>query len=399
MRVRTILLAAALMLAPPGARAADLVVWWEEGWYPEENTAVAELAAAFGHKTGKQVELALYTLKELPGRTTAAVEAGYPPDLVYGTGVAYIYFPRWAYEGRLVDLTDVLGPLADQFDRDALADTTLLDATTGQRGLHALPMGRAANHVHVWKSLLERAGFTLADIPKSWEPFWSFWCDEVQPAVRKATGRDDIYGIGLPMSVLPTSDTEINFSDFVSAYGADYVTHDGRLVIDEPVVRTNLVKALGSYTASYRKGCVPPDAPGWDDYGNNKAFLEQRVVMTVNNTLSIPGALRAARPEDYSKNPATIEWPSGTKGQPLAVATQSSQVAVFKAGGHEAAATEFVRFLFGEGWLAHWLDFAGDRYIPPMPALVKQPFCRAIAFGLGPAAKRLLLDPASPLSE
>ena len=60
-------------------------------------------------------------------------------------------------------------------------------------------MGRRSNHVHVWKSLLERAGFTLADIPKEWETFWSFWCDQVQPAVRRATGRDDIWGVGLPM--------------------------------------------------------------------------------------------------------------------------------------------------------------------------------------------------------
>jgi len=49
-------------------------------------------------------------------------------------------------------------------------------------------------------TLLERAGFTLADIPKQWEPFWSFWCEKVQPAVRKAIGRDDIWGIGLAMS-------------------------------------------------------------------------------------------------------------------------------------------------------------------------------------------------------
>ena len=61
-----------------------------------------------------------------------------------------------------------------------------------------MPLVRYTHHVHVWRSLLERAGFTLADIPKEWGPFWSFWCDKVQPAVRKATGRDDIFGIGRP---------------------------------------------------------------------------------------------------------------------------------------------------------------------------------------------------------
>ena len=107
---------------------------------------------------------------------------------------------QWAYEDRLVDLEGVLGPVLDLFDADAIEASTLLDGKTGRRGLYALPMGRYSNHVHVWNSLLERAGFTLADIPKEWEAFWSFWCDRVQPAVRKALGRDDIWGVGLPMS-------------------------------------------------------------------------------------------------------------------------------------------------------------------------------------------------------
>ena len=47
---------------------------------------------------------------------------------------------------------------------------------------------------------------------------------------------------------------------------------------------------------------------------------------------------------------------------------------MFKAGGHVAAAKEFVRFLVEDGWLAHWLDFAGDRYLPPIRALLESPF-------------------------
>jgi multiple sugar transport system substrate-binding protein len=37
-------------------------------------------------------------------------------------------------------------------------------------------------------------------------------------------------------------------------------------------------------------------------------------------------------------------------------------------------AKEFVRFLTADGWLAQWLDFAGDRLMPPMRMLVDQPF-------------------------
>jgi multiple sugar transport system substrate-binding protein len=373
MQVRAILLAATLALAPPAACAADLVVWWEEGYNPEEDAAVKEIIAAFEHKTGKDVELVLRPQTEIRDELQTALAAGRrPPDFVF-TVIAIRHYDRWASEGRLVDLTDTLGPLAAQFDPDALARGTLLDRTTGRRGLYLLTMGFATHHVHVWRDLLERAGFTLADIPKEWEPFWSFWCDTVQPAVRRATGRDDIWGVGLPMSA-GAVDTENGFWQFVAAYEAEYVTPDGRLVIEQPLVRNRLAKVLASYTAIWRKGCTPPDAVGWDATGNNKASLAQTVVMTPNATLSIPNALKAARREDYYTNAVTIEWPDGAHSQPLAIETSTNRAAVFKGGGHEEAAKEFVRFLVGEGWLAHWLDFVGDRILPPMPALAEQPF-------------------------
>jgi multiple sugar transport system substrate-binding protein len=152
------------------------------------------------------------------------------------------------------------------------------------------------------------------------------------------------------------------------------VTRDGTLVIDWSEIRARLVKSMDGYTAFYRQGCTPPEAADWDNRGNNKAFLEQRVVMTLNPSLSIPGELRATRSEDYYKNAATLAWPSAIDGRPLAMVILSSQAVVLKSGGHEAAGMEFMRFLAGEGWLAHWLDFTGDSFLPPMPALLAAPF-------------------------
>ena len=40
-----VFLAAALIIAPLGARAADLVVWWEMGSNPEEDAAVREVVS------------------------------------------------------------------------------------------------------------------------------------------------------------------------------------------------------------------------------------------------------------------------------------------------------------------------------------------------------------------
>jgi multiple sugar transport system substrate-binding protein len=145
-------------------------------------------------------------------------------------------------------------------------------------------------------------------------------------------------------------------------------------VIDDPEIRRRLITVMDSYTAIYRKGCTPPDAVGWDDHGNNQAFLAQTVVMTPNGSLSIPNALKPDRPEDYYKNAATIDWPNAASGQPLVIVGYVLHGVVFKAGGNPALAEDFVRFLAEEGWLAHWLDFAGERYLPPMRKLVEQPF-------------------------
>jgi multiple sugar transport system substrate-binding protein len=371
-RLKRVLLAAALSLAPLGAQAADLVVWWPEGYYAEEDAAVRETIAAFEQDSGKMVELVFYPEQGLPDRIAAGLKRGQPPDFVFGFWRPS-YVRTWAFEDRLVDLTDTVGHFSDLFDPNQLDRAVQLNARTGERALYGLPMGQISNYVHVWKSLLERAGFSLADIPTRWEPFWAFWCDQAQPAVRQALGRDDIWGIGRPMSA-GSDDTAFQFFQFIYAYDADYVTRDGKLVIDEPEIRRRLVKAIDSYTAIYRKGCTPPDALTWDDSGNNRAFLAATVVMTTNNTLSIPNALKRERPEDYYENTATIEWPLGPSGETFPMEGALFQAMVFKDGGNVATAKEFVRFLVAEGWLMHFLNSSGERMLPSIPALLDQPF-------------------------
>ena len=251
------------MIAPLGAKAADLVVWWEKGFYAEEDEAVQEVIAAF-----EQEHRQAGRARPLSSRRSFRIgswqrwTADRPPDFVFGSWLV-TYFPKWALEDRLVDLTDTVGHFSDLFDPNQLERAVLLNASTGQRALYGLPMGQISNYIHVWKSVLERAGLSLDDIPKEWEPFWAFWCDQVQPAVRKALGRDDIWGIGRAMSV-EADDTVDQFFQFVAAYDADYVTHDGKLVIDDPEIRQRLVKAIDSYTAVDRRGCTPPDSVTWE---------------------------------------------------------------------------------------------------------------------------------------
>jgi multiple sugar transport system substrate-binding protein len=96
--------------------------------------------------------------------------------------------------------------------------------------------------------------------------------------------------------------------------------------------------------------------------------------MTLNQSLSIPSTLRRDRPDDYYKNTATIMWPLGPSGKQFPIYGEVSGAFIFAGADHVATAKDFLRFLVEEGWLAHWLDFAGDRLLPTMPALLDQPF-------------------------
>jgi ABC-type glycerol-3-phosphate transport system substrate-binding protein len=147
-------IAAALALAPLCARGADLVVWWPEGYYAEEDAAVRETIAAFEQDSGKEVGLVFYSDEELLDRIAAGLEGGQLPDFVFGFWRPN-YIQNWVLEDQLVDLTDAIGHFSDLFDPIQLDRAVLLNTKTGQKALYGLPIGQISNYVHVWKGLLE----------------------------------------------------------------------------------------------------------------------------------------------------------------------------------------------------------------------------------------------------
>jgi multiple sugar transport system substrate-binding protein len=107
MRTLGLIFSAALILAPLGARAADLVVWWDKGYSPQENEALQEVAAAFEQRSGKQVEIVFHPRSELPDRIEEALAAGQPPNIAFGTWLSE-YVGQWAFDDRLVELSGTL---------------------------------------------------------------------------------------------------------------------------------------------------------------------------------------------------------------------------------------------------------------------------------------------------
>jgi ABC-type glycerol-3-phosphate transport system substrate-binding protein len=110
------LLAAPLVIGPLDTRAADLTVWWDKGFTAQEAEGAAEVVEAFEQDSGSRVDLIFYEQLEFPRQALAALEANRPPDFAFAIDLAE-FISGWAFEDRLVDLSDTIGPLSMEIRR------------------------------------------------------------------------------------------------------------------------------------------------------------------------------------------------------------------------------------------------------------------------------------------
>jgi len=208
--------AAMLISAVPAAAQEKLTVWWVKGFYKSEDDALLAAVKKFEQKTGVAVELSQYAVQDMIPKTVSALDAGTPPDVAYVDVYDFQVAGKWAYDGKLEDVSDVITPLKGNFAPNTVETTYLYNDKAKKKSHYAFPLKQQTMHIEYWIDMLETAGFKESDIPTTWKEYWSFWCDKVQPAYRKKTGTR-IYGIGQPMGV-DSSDSFYSFLTFMDAY-------------------------------------------------------------------------------------------------------------------------------------------------------------------------------------
>lgn len=391
MKFRIVLAAAAVAAgfaasAPVLAQEQTLTVWWVKGFYKSEDDALYAAIRKFeaAHK-GVKVELSQYPVQDTIPKTVAALDSGSPPDVAYSDVYDFQVTGKWAYDDKLEDISDVLGPLANKFEPTALSTTFLYDDKAKKRAYYAFPLKQQTMHIQYWKDMLADAGFKESDIPKDWHGYWNFWCEKVQPALRQKTGKR-VYGIGQPMGV-DSSDSFYSFLTFADAYNVHMVNDSGKLLVDDPAVRKGLIGALTDYTMPYVKGCTPPSSTSWKDPDNNVAFHNKTTVLTHNATISIAAkwlddmnntALSQAQRDEAKKNYtqmiATAGFPDKPDGTPMKYRTAVKTGVVFKDAKHKALAKQFVAFLLQDQNLTPYVEGSLGRWFPVTKAGQASPF-------------------------
>ncbi len=112
----------AMAFAGQALAQEKLTVWWVKGFYKSEDDALFAAIKKFEDKTKVKVELSQYPVQDMIPKTVAALDAGTPPDVAYADVYDFQVTGKWAFDGKLEDITDVITPMKDKFlpehDRD-----------------------------------------------------------------------------------------------------------------------------------------------------------------------------------------------------------------------------------------------------------------------------------------
>jgi len=381
------LFAAAVLAAFCSAVAAQetLVVYWTKGFYPQEDKALDDMVAKFEKKTGVKVELSRYSPQESVPKAVAALDSGTPPDVAYGDVFDFQVAGKWAAEGRLEDLSDILTPMKASFLPVTLETVYLLNEKTGKRGYYAFPMKRQTMHIQYWKDMLAEAGLKESDIPKTWNAYWDFWCGKAQAGYRKASGKR-IFSVGAPMGV-DSSDSFYSFLTYMDAHNVKVVDDNGKLTVDRPEVKKGLVATVADYASTVAKGCTPPTAVTWKDPDNNVAFHNKQIMMTHNATISIASKWlddanneklkpeeRAQAKKNYQELIATGAFPNKPDGKPMQYRSAVKVGVIFSNAKNKKRAKEFVQFAMQDENLTPYVEGALGRWYPVTKAGASRPF-------------------------
>ncbi len=178
------------------AQAKTATVWWVQGFAQEEDIAFKKLVADYEKASGDTIDYTIIPFAPERQKIVSAMTSGVVPDLFQNNPVEILALYAW--DNKLVDVTDVVETQRSQYTETALLTSYCYNSVEKRRSYYSVPYTCAVRPNHVWRPLVEKAGFTMEDIPRTWDAYYDFF-KEVQKKLR-AQGARNVYGIGFQMN-------------------------------------------------------------------------------------------------------------------------------------------------------------------------------------------------------
>jgi multiple sugar transport system substrate-binding protein len=372
---RTGLLAASASAAPllascgnSGAGSSDaLTVWWNQGFYPSEDEAVMQVAKAWEQRSGVRLDLQFYGTQDIAQKEASAVAAGNTPDIIYAEkGLT----PRYAWEGRLADVTPVME--SAQLTDGAIRSAQLYNSEAGTTSFYSVPLWQFTVSLFHWRSMLADVGMDHAQAPRDWTGYWQFWKDAQQ--AHRSRGNADVFAVGWPMGTA-AGDTNYDTQQALLSFGVELLDDQNNLRTTEDV-RRGVADALAWITDLYREGHTPQDSVNWQDSSNNTYFLNRSVLATPNGSLSMPGAIKEENPEQW-RDIVTTGFPDRAVGGAMPSITLLHSAVVFEASEKKDMAMDFLSFAMQPENTVAMLKGGQARWFPVHTQLLEDPFFAA----------------------
>src|SRR5712671_7411435 len=162
--------AAAGTLARPyiaNAAATTAEVWQFQGFGPEEDVSIKKIVADYEKASGNKIELSIMPFAPQRQKIVSAVTSGVVPDFFPSNPLELVALFAW--DDKLVDVSDVVATQREEFTETALVNMNCYNSVTKKRSFYGVPYTTAVSPNHVWRPLVEKAGYKIEDIPKTWD--------------------------------------------------------------------------------------------------------------------------------------------------------------------------------------------------------------------------------------
>jgi multiple sugar transport system substrate-binding protein len=367
--LRTSLATAAVgTLARPyiaNAAATTANVWWVQGFAQEEDVSFKKIIADYEKASGNTIDYSIIPYAPERQKIVSAMTSGAVPDLFQNNPFEIVALFAW--DDKLVDVSDVVATQKEEYTEAALLSAYCYNRVEKRRSFYGVPYTASVSANHIWRSLVQKAGYTIEDIPKTWDDYYGFF-KGVQKKLREQ-GLRNVYGLGFQVTTNGV-DPNSTFNYFLIAYGGqNIVTKDGKLHLDDPQVREAAIKALTYPTTAYKEGFVPPSAINWNDADDNNAFHAKTIVMDLDGSISTEVAIFNKK-EEYD-DIVTMGLALSNDGRPVPSQARTTCGLIPKGAKNVTVAKEFLTYLIEPKVVNEYLKVGLGRNIPCMPSIVK----------------------------
>lgn len=361
-------LVATTALARPyiaNAAATTATAWFAQGFIPSEDTALQKMVADYEKQSSNKIDLSIIPFVALRQKEIAAITSGDVPEVMEDADFSFT--PLTAWQDKLLDVSDIIDTQKAQFKEIVLLGRHLYNGATKKRSYYGVPMKLATTTFHVWQSLVEKAGYKVSDIPKTWDAYIDFFLP--MQAKLRDQGMRNAYAMSLECSTNGV-DPIATFNSYMIAYGGkDLVTPDGKLHTDDPQVKEAVIKTVTRMSKIFKDGYAPSSAFNWNDQDNNNSFHAKEVINCFNGSMSIE--LAQIDQKDVYNDQITIGVPNGNDGKPLPAQLVEFGAVIPKGAKNLDVAKEFLKYAIQPQVLNDYLKGGLGRWAVPYPSIIK----------------------------